>query len=71
MVKTEFVQFRCLKEAIRVVKEPRKEPRDDKKPISSFQDLMVSTASRVRMEILPESSWLSVLAARELCSGCG
>lgn len=45
MVKTEFVQFRCLKEAIRVVKEPR----DDKKPISSFQALMVSTASRVRM----------------------
>ena len=67
MVKTEFVQFRCLKEAIRVVKEPG----DDKKPISSFQALMVSTASRVRMEILPESSWLSVLAARELCSGCG
>ena len=42
-VKTKFIQFRCLKEAIRVVKEPS----DDKESISSFQALMVSTASRV------------------------
>lgn len=42
-VKTKFVQFRFLKEAIRVVREPK----DDEKSISSFQALMVSTASRV------------------------
>lgn len=42
-IKTKFIQFRCLKEAIRVVKEPS----DDKESISSFQALMVSTASRV------------------------
>lgn len=42
-VKTKFIQFRCLKEAIRVVKEPS----NDKESISSFQALMVSTASRV------------------------
>ena len=42
-IKTKFIQFRCLKEAIRVVREPS----DDKKSISSFQALMVSTASRV------------------------
>lgn len=42
-IKTRFVQFRCLREAIRVVKEPS----DDKESISSFQALMVSTASRV------------------------
>lgn len=42
-IKTKFIQFRCLKEAIRVVREPS----EDKKSISSFQALMVSTASRV------------------------
>ena len=41
--KTKFIQFRYLKESIRVVKEPK----DDDKSISSFQALMVSTASRV------------------------
>lgn len=42
-IKTKFIQFRYLKEAIHVVKEPK----DDDKSISSFQALMVSTASRV------------------------
>lgn len=41
--RTKFIQFRYLKEAIRVVREPK----DDDKSISSFQALMVSTASRV------------------------
>ena len=41
--RTKFVQFRLFAESIRVIKEPRK----DKKAISSFQALMVSTASRV------------------------
>ncbi len=42
-VRTKFVQFKCLKEGIKVVMEPK----EDKKSISSFQALMVSTASRV------------------------
>lgn len=42
-VKTKGIQFRYLKEAIHVVREPK----DDEKSISSFQALMVSTASRV------------------------
>ncbi|HJA66461.1 amino acid carrier protein [Lachnoclostridium sp. An169] len=42
-VKTRFVQFRMLIESIRVVMEPK----DDEKGLSSFQALMVSTASRV------------------------
>lgn len=42
-VKTKGIQFRYLKEAIHVVREPK----DDDKSISSFQALMVSTASRV------------------------
>lgn len=42
-VRTKFIQFRYLKEAIHVVREPK----DDEKSISSFQALMVSTASRV------------------------
>ena len=42
-IRTKFVQFRLLREAIRVVVEPK----SDSKSISSFQALMVSTASRV------------------------
>lgn len=41
--RTKFVQFRMLREAIRVVMEPK----DDENGLSSFQALMVSTASRV------------------------
>ncbi|MBQ2879328.1 MAG: sodium:alanine symporter family protein, partial [Anaerotignum sp.] len=42
-VRTGFVQFRLLGESIRVITEKR----SDKDSISSFQVLMVSTASRV------------------------
>ncbi|MBQ3031880.1 MAG: sodium:alanine symporter family protein, partial [Anaerotignum sp.] len=42
-VRTGFVQFRMLGESIRVITEKR----SDKDSISSFQALMVSTASRV------------------------
>lgn len=42
-VRTKFVQFRLLGESVRVIKEPKKE----EKATSSFQALMVSTASRV------------------------
>ena len=41
--RTRFVQIRLLGESIRVIAEPKK----DKDSISSFQALMVSTASRV------------------------
>lgn len=41
--KTRFIQFRMLREAIRVVMEPK----EDERGLSSFQALMVSTASRV------------------------
>lgn len=42
-IRTRFVQFRLLREAIRVVMEPK----NDENGLSSFQALMVSTASRV------------------------
>ncbi|GMO28315.1 MAG: alanine/glycine:cation symporter family protein [Termitinemataceae bacterium] len=42
-VRTKFVQFRLLKESIRLLTEPK----EDEKSISSFQALMLSTASRV------------------------
>ena len=42
-VRTGFIQFRLLRESIRVITEPKK----DRDSISSFQALMVSTASRV------------------------
>lgn len=42
-LRTGFVQFRMLRESLRVIREPRK----DKDATSSFQALMVSTASRV------------------------
>lgn len=41
--RTKFVQFRLFRESIKVIKEPKK----DRDSISSFQALMVSTASRV------------------------
>lgn len=41
--RTKFVQVRLFKESIKVITEPKK----DKESISSFQALMVSTASRV------------------------
>lgn len=42
-LRTKFVQFRFLKEALHVVREPK----EHEKSISSFRALMVSTASRV------------------------
>ena len=42
--RTRFVQIRLFAESIRVITEPKK----DKDSISSFQALMVSTASRTR-----------------------
>ena len=42
-IRTGFIQFRLFGESIRVIKEPKK----DQKATSSFQALMVSTASRV------------------------
>lgn len=42
-VRTKGIQFRALREAIRVVMEPK----EDEKSTSSFQALMISTASRV------------------------
>lgn len=42
-IKTRFVQFRMLRESLRVIMEPK----EDSNGLSSFQALMVSTASRV------------------------
>ena len=42
-IRTRFVQFRMLRESIRVIMEPK----EDENGLSSFQALMVSTASRV------------------------
>jgi AGCS family alanine or glycine:cation symporter len=42
-IRTKFIQFRLLKESIKVVSEKK----DNKDSVSSFQALMVSTASRV------------------------
>ena len=66
-VRTKFVQFKCLKEGIKVVMEPK----EDKKSISSFQALMVSTASRVGTGNIAVSLPHFVSVEREQCSGCG
>ena len=42
-IRTKFVQFRLLKEAFRVITEKK----HDEKGVSSFQSMMISTASRV------------------------
>ena len=46
-IKTGFIQFRLFGESIRVIAEKR----EDRESISSFQALMVSTASRVGISV--------------------
>lgn len=45
-VRTDFVQLRNMKDVMKILRE-RSEEKDGKKQISSFQALMISTASRV------------------------
>lgn len=66
-VRTKFVQFRYLKESLRVVLAPS----EDDKAISSFQALMVSTASRVGTGISQAYPQQSVSADSDHYSGCG
>ncbi len=66
-IKTRFVQFRFLKEAIRVVMEP-KESEDG---LSSFQALMVSTASRVGTGNIAGISTAICIGGPGQSSGCG
>ncbi len=46
-VGTKFVQFRYFVEMFKVIKEKPQKTKDGKKPISSFQAFMISTAARV------------------------
>ena len=46
-VRTKGVQFRLLKDGIKSMLEKGGESKDGKKKVSSFQALMISTASRV------------------------
>lgn len=68
-IRTKCVQIRYLKDMFRQVTE--KKHVDGEKSISSFQALMVSTASRVGTgniaALLPQLPW----AARAQFSGCG
>ena len=45
-IRTKFVQFRLISDAIKALKE-KAENNDNGKSVSSFQALMISTASRV------------------------
>ena len=66
-VRTKFVQFRYLKESLRVVLAPS----EDDKAISSFQALMVSTASRVGTGNIAGVSTAICLGGLGSFSGCG
>ena len=66
-IRTRFVQFRMFIESLRVVAQPG----SDKNGLSSFQALMVSTASRVGQAISPGSRPQSASEVPELYSGCG
>lgn len=44
---TRFVQFRLLKDGLKAMLEKAETGKDGKKKVSSFQALMISTASRV------------------------
>ena len=50
-IRTRFVQFRLVPDALRCLKEKAGETGDGTKKVSSFQALMISTASRVGTEI--------------------
>ena len=66
-IRTKFVQFRMLPEGIRLLKE--KSHHDD--GVSSFQALMISTASRVGTVILLVLLQLWLLVELVLFFGCG
>lgn len=46
-VRTKGVQFRLFKDGLKSIMEPKGEEKDGEKKVSSFQALMISTASRV------------------------
>lgn len=46
-IRTGFIQIRCMKDVFKILREKNGEENNNKKTISSFQALMISTASRV------------------------
>ncbi len=66
-IKTKFVQIRMFIESLRVVAQPG----SDKNGLSSFQALMVSTASRVGTGNIAGISTAICLGGSAQCSGCG
>lgn len=69
-IRSRFAQVRLMKEGFRILTE-KAEVEDGKKQVSSFQALMISTASVSEQEISQESRLLSRQADRERSSGCG
>ena len=67
--RTGFVQIRLLKESIKLIMEPP--ATEGENHVSSFQALMVSTASRVARVILSVCLQQFVSEDRVLYSGCG
>ena len=66
-IRTRFLPIRLFPDMIRALSEKKNE----KSSLSSFQTLIVSTATRVGMEIWSALSLQSPPEAQVLCSGCG
>lgn len=69
-IRTRFVQLRLLKESFHVLKEKAGEE-NGKKQVSSFQALMISTASRVGTGNIAGIATAIAQAEQEQFSGCG
>ena len=70
-IRTRGVQIRLLKDGIKSLMEKNTEEENGKKKVSSFQALMISTASRVGTGILRELRLRSPQEDRARYFGCG
>ena len=69
--KTHFVQFRMIREMIRVLGDSTNKAHKGEKQISSFQAFAVSLASRVGTGNLAGVATAIAVGGRELSFGCG
>lgn len=70
-IRTRGVQWRSIKEMIRVLGDPVAREADGKKSISSFRAFTVRLLLVWVPVLLRVLLWLLLWAARVLCSGCG
>lgn len=70
-IRTRGVQWRSIKEMVRVLGDPVAREADGKKSISSFRAFTVSAASRVGTGTVAGVALAIAMGGPVLCSGCG